>query len=308
MAISLSRRALARAGAVGFTLALTLAPLLAPPPGGQALAAGGDAVLGESRRIVAVGGSVTEIVFALGEQDRLVARDSTSLFPDAALELPDVGYMRALSPEGVLSVDPDGILALEGSGPPEAVEVLRRASVPLVTIPETYDRAGILAKIGAVGKAIGADAGAAALAETVARDLDAATAVTGAIDDRKKVLFILSLQGGKVLASGTGTAADGIIALAGGVNAVTAFQGYKQMTDEAVIEAAPDVVLMMERGGDHDASLAELLAHPAIGATPAAETKNLVRMDGGYLLGFGPRTAAAARELATHLYGESTAH
>jgi iron complex transport system substrate-binding protein len=308
MTRSLSRRALFRAGACAFTLALTLAPLLAPPPGGRAFAAGEDAVLGESRRMVAVGGSVTEIVYALGEQARLVARDSTSLFPEAAQDLPDVGYMRALSPEGVLSVDPDGILALEGSGPPEAVAVLRTASIPMVTIPETYDRAGILAKIGAVGKAIGADAQAEALASSVARDLDAATAATAGITDRKKVLFILSLQGGKVLASGSGTAADGIIALAGGVNAVTAFQGYKQMTDEAVIEAAPDVVLMMDRGGDHDASLGELMAHPAIGATPAAATRSLVRMDGGYLLGFGPRTAAAARELAMRLYGDTTSN
>lgn len=303
----ISRRAVFRAGACAFTLALTLAPLLAPPPGGAAFAAG-QAPLGESRRVVAVGGSVTEIMFALGEQERLVARDSTSLYPEAALALPDVGYMRALSPEGVLSVDPDGILALEGSGPPEAVEVLRTASIPMVTIPETYDRAGILAKIQAVGRAIGAEDKAGELAATVARDLDAASAAAAGIADRKSVLFILSLQGGKVLASGRGTAADGIIALAGGVNAVTEFQGYKQMTDEAVIEAAPEVVLMMDRSGDHDASLAELLAHPAIGATPAAASRSLVRMDGGYLLGFGPRSAAAARELATRLYGETTSN
>lgn len=303
MTIALSRRSLFRAGACAFTLALTLAPLLAPPPGGSAFAAGDGAALGESRRLVAVGGSVTEIVYALGEQERLVARDSTSLFPEEALDLPDVGYMRALSPEGVLSVDPDGILAIEGSGPPEAVQVLRTARVPFVTVPEGFDSAGILAKIEAVGRALGADRRAGELAEVVARDLDAARRAAAAVTERRKVMFILSLQGGKVLASGTGTAADGIITLSGGVNAVRAFEGYKQLTDEAVIEAAPDVVLMMDRVGDHDAGLEDLLAHPAIRATPAAMTKSVIRMDGGYLLGFGPRTAAAARELANRLYG-----
>ena len=99
------------------------------------------------QRIVAIGGSLTEIVYALGQQDRLIARDTTSVFPREALKLPDVGYMRALSPEGVLSVDPDLILTLEGAGPPEAMDVIRSASVPVVTVPESFDREGVLAKV-----------------------------------------------------------------------------------------------------------------------------------------------------------------
>ncbi|TIV57979.1 MAG: hemin ABC transporter substrate-binding protein, partial [Mesorhizobium sp.] len=91
-------------------------------------------------------------------------RDSTSNFPQAALELPDVGYMRALSPEGVLSVNPTGILALHGSGPKEAVDVLKESSVPFIEVPEHYSHEGILEKIRAVGKALGVDAKAETLA------------------------------------------------------------------------------------------------------------------------------------------------
>src|SRR6188768_3457559 len=76
----------------------------------------GISVFPDPNRIVAVGGSITEIVYALGEEKRLIARDSTSVYPEAAFSLPDVGYMRALSPEGVLSVKPNAILALQGSG------------------------------------------------------------------------------------------------------------------------------------------------------------------------------------------------
>jgi iron complex transport system substrate-binding protein len=119
------------------------------------------------------------------------------------------------------------------------------------------------------------------------------------------VLFVLSLQGGRVLASGTGTAADGIIAMAGGVNAITGYSGYKQLSDEALIEAAPDVILAMDRGGDHETQADELLTHPAIAATPAAAARKVVRMDGAFLLGFGPRTAAAIRELSAALYGDA---
>ena len=259
----------------------------------------------DTSRVVSVGGSLTEIVYALGEERRLAARDSTSVFPPEALELPDIGYMRALSPEGVLSINPSVILLLEGSGPPEALEVLEKASVPLVKVPEKFDRAGILEKIEIVGDVLDVEDKAAKLAADVAAEIDAAQAATADVKDRKKVLFVLSLQGGRVLASGTGTAADGIIAMAGGVNAVTAYPGYKQLSDEAIIEAAPDVILAMDRGGDHDTQIDQLLEHPAIAATPAAADRKVVRMDGAFLLGFGPRTAAAARELATALYGDT---
>lgn len=259
----------------------------------------------DTSRVVSVGGSLTEIVYALGEEDHLVARDSTSVFPAEANELPDIGYMRALSPEGVLSINPSVIILLEGSGPPETLEVLEKASVPLVTVPERFDREGIVGKIGVVGDVLGVADKAKALAAEVSADIDAAQALTADVKDRKKVLFVLSLQGGRVLASGTGTAADGIIAMAGGVNAVTGYAGYKQLSDEALIEAAPDVILAMDRGGDHETQAGELLAHPAIAATPAAAAGKVVRMDGAFLLGFGPRTAAAARELAGALYGDA---
>ena len=117
------------------------------------------------------------------------------------------------------------------------------------------------------------------------------------------MLFILSLQGGRILAGGRDTQAAAIIEMAGGINAVDAFTGYKQMTDEAVSAAAPDVILMMDRGGDHAVTRDTLLSMPAIRTTPAARDEALIRMPGLYLLGFGPRTAQAARDLNAAIYG-----
>lgn len=263
-----------------------------------------EGAFSDPSRVVSIGGSLTEIVYALGEEKRLVARDQTSVYPEAAFSLPDVGYMRQLSPEGVLSVDPTGILLLEGSGPREAVDVLKKARADLVSVPDRYDRDGILAKIEIVGNALGVETKAEELAASVAADLEAAEKLTSGIKERKRVLFILSMQGGKLLAAGTGTASDGIIKLAGGVNVIDSFQGYKQVSDEAVITAKPDVILMMTRGGEHSQIGDELFAHPAIAPTPAGEAKALIRMDGAYLLGFGPRTASAARDLAKAFYGD----
>ncbi len=281
--------------------ALTAALALAP-----AAAHAGEAKPLDTSRLVSIGGAVTEIVYALGEEKRLIARDSTSMYPQEAMALPDVGYMRALSPEGVLATNPSAILAIEGSGPPDAMAVLKSAAVPMVVVPDTYTRDGILAKIDAVGEALHVEDKAKALHDKVAADLDDAIAAAAKHpeNERKRVLFILSLQNGKVMASGSGTAADGIIHLAGLVNAAQGFPGYKALTDEAIIEAKPDAILMMERGGNHDATVKEITAHPALGLTPAAQNKAVIRMDGLHLLGFGPRTASAVRDLTRAVYGE----
>lgn len=262
----------------------------------------GTAVFADPSKIAAIGGSITEIVYALGEEKHLVARDSTSNYPKAALDLPDVGYMRQLSPEGVLSVNPTGILALHGSGPREAVDVLKKTSIPFIEVPEHYSHEGILEKVRIVGKALGVDAKAEVLAKALDAKLTAAEQQTASIKERKRILFVLSMQGGKILAAGRETAADGIVKLAGGVNAVEGFSGYKQMSDEAIITAGPDVILMMNNAGP-PVSDDELFGNPSIASTPAGAARKLIRMDGGYLLGFGPRTADAIHDLAVSLYG-----
>lgn len=253
-----------------------------------------------AERVVAVGGSVTETVFALGAGDRLVARDTTSTWPPDAEALPDVGYVRRLSPEGVLSVAPDLILAEEGAGPPETVELLAAAEIPFVTIPDATDAEGVARKVEAVGAALGLDDRAAALAASIRADMREIRERSEHIGEPARVLFLLSAEGGRLMASGSGTAADSMIRLAGGENAVTGFEGYKPLTDEAVLAAAPDVVLMMEGRAGHGG--AGVLSHPALAATPAGRDGRLVEMDGLYLLGFGPRTAEAVADLHAALY------
>ncbi len=254
--------------------------------------------------ILSIGGAVTEIVAALGQDHRLKARDTTSTYPPSVQDLPDVGYMRALSPEGVLSVGPSLIISGEGAGPPEALDVIRAADVEFVEVPDALTTDGILRKIDIVGEALDVPDRADALAAEVEAEMQAAIEDARRPEaDKKRVLFVLSTQGGRINASGTGTAADAIIRMAGGVNAISDFEGYKQVTDEAVGTAAPDVILMMDRTGDHAADDDALFAMPAIRLTPAAQDRAVVRMDGLLLLGFGPRAATGIRQLNAALYG-----
>ena len=257
----------------------------------------------EAKRIVAVGGTVTEILYALGAQDRIVARDSTSSYPADVLAKPDIGYMRALSSEGILSQKPDLILSEDGAGPADVISILKASAVPFVTVDTPSSGDAIPKKIEDVGAAVGLSDKARALAAETKAGLDALAKDVAAVPEkgRKRVLFVLSSAGGRVMAAGKDTEAAAIIAMAGGINAAEEINGYKPLTDEAVIAAAPDVVLTMARG-DHAGKADEIFALPAFQSTPAAASKALISMDGLYLIGFGPRTPAAGRELAHKLY------
>lgn len=261
-------------------------------------AAGRTVSIRDATRIVSVGGAVTEILYALGLEDKVIAVDTTSLFPPQALKTkPNVGYLRQLSPEGVLGLNPSLVLAADGAGPKEAVAVLEKASVPYVHVPDHFSGEGILERIRLVAASTGMIKRGECLAKNVSNDLDALATLRAKIKEPVRVLFILSLANGRAMVAGRGTAADGIIRLAGAQNAITEFEGYKPINEEAIVAAKPQAVLAMEREG-YRLKAEEVLSGAGFNLTPAAANKIFVSMEGQYLLGFGPRTARAARDLA----------
>jgi iron complex transport system substrate-binding protein len=261
-----------------------------------------DVTIGDPARIVSIGGAITEILYALGFEDRLAGVDATSLYPPAALrDKPNVGYMRQLSAEGVLGLNPSLVLAVQGSGPKETIDVLDAAKVPLVLVPETFSEQGLIEKIKLVGHAMGADRQAECLSAAVTNDLTQLRELRAKVTKPMRVMFVMSLLNGRAMVAGRKTAANEIIALAGGVNAIDGYDGYKPINDEAIVAAKPDVVLSIQRGKDSlDAEA--VYVHPGFALTPAAANKAFISMEGLYLLGFGPRTAAAARDLSVKLY------
>ncbi|WP_045834822.1 hemin ABC transporter substrate-binding protein [Hyphomicrobium sp. 99] len=262
----------------------------APPPSGAI-------------RILSLGGDVTEILYALGQGDKVVAVDTTSQFPASALkEKKSVGYLRALSAEGVLAVNPTLIIASEQAGPPEVVKAVKSSGVQYADIAEKQTAEGVPDKVRRIGGIVGAEAEAEKLATKVAADFAALDIDRKQIKEHKKVLFILAIQNGRATVGGTGTGADAILQLAGADNAAASVTGYKPVSDEQLAELAPDAVVVMRRGdGDrHSGDLA--LSLPGLSQTPAAKNKGLIEMDGQYLLGFGPRAPAAAHDLMKALY------
>lgn len=273
---------------------LAAALLLAPGP--VALAQAGEPPGGN--RIVSVGGAVTEILYALGLEERIAAVDVTSTFPEQALkEKPNVGYVRALSAEGIIALNPSLIIAVDEAGPPGAIRLIEETGVPFTRLPDEPTPDGIVGKIETIGKLTGTDEKAELLAAEVRRGFADLAATRERIEKPAKALFVLAMQNGRPLVGGHGTSADAILRLAGAENAAGAIEGFKPMTDEAIIAAAPDVIVMMANGGHAAGRPEDVFAAPAFAGTPAAGAQALVTMDGLMLLGFGPRTPEAAMAL-----------
>ncbi len=264
----------------------------------------GIAVAGSSDtpRIVSIGGSVTEILFLLGMKDQVVAVDSTSVHPPSALqEKTSVGYMRALAPEGVLTVNPTMIIAVEGSGPPRALEVLKQSKVDLIIVKNDTTIEGTVAKVRQIAAVVGAEEKGRVIAAAIRSDYKRLQEMLGKVSKPKRVLFLLSARPDRLIAGGAETSADAIIKLAGASNAIADFNGYKQVSAESISLAKPDVIVLID-SGPHPANVEDLLENALIKRTPAGQNGHILTMDGQLLLGFGPRVAQAARILASKLY------
>lgn len=256
----------------------------------------------DSSRLVIAGGALTEIVYTLGRSDGIVAVDTTSLFPEGAFKTKrSIGYFRALSTEGVLSMAPTAILASDKAGPPEVVRALKASAVPYIEIDDRADPLALLARVRRIARAIDKEAEGETLARRIETEFTALETARRSIPKKKRVLFVFSAQGGRIVAGGRNTAADAMLELAGGQNVVQSFEGYKTITEEAVVALDPEAIVVVTRSGEPSVREA-LLALPSLRATIAGQRVHVVELDALYLLGFGPRAADAARELMTGLY------
>lgn len=249
-------------------------------------------------RIIVAGGDLTEIVYALGEGDRIVGVDSTSTYPPEARRLPQIGYVRALSPEGLLSMTPDMLLAAHDARPQAALDLLSKAGVLVAAGPRAGGVDDIPAKIRFVADAIDASAAGDELVARFETDLARVRAHVAKAKDRPRVLFILSVRDGAPLVAGADTAAHVLIEEAGGENVAAAIDGYKPMNAEALIAAAPEIVLTTDAHADRMGGLDDIFERPDIALTPAGEARRGALLDALLFLGMGPRTPAGIAAVA----------
>lgn len=274
---------------------------------GRAAAAATESVGGAApRRIVSVGGALTETLYALGAQSEIVGVDTTSLYPEAARQLPSVGYQRTLSAEGVLSLAPTLVVATEDAGPPAVLRQLEAAKLALHVLDAGGHRfEGIVARTRQLAALTGREAAGEALAGRLEAEWTAALARVKALaagHAPPRALFVMVPAAHQVRAAGRGTAADALIAYAGGHNVFAEVNGYQALAPEAAVAVAPEVIVTSETGLEAAGGIDGLLGIAGLAQTPAGRARHVIPVDLLMALGFGPRLPQAVTQLAERLH------
>ncbi len=267
---------------------------------------GDEVTVEDISRIVPLNGNVTETLFALGLGANVVAVDVSALYPPEVHALPKIGYQRDLSAEGVLSFDPTLIIGTDEAGPEDVLQQIRDAGVTTVILeaPKTPDQAAT--EIQAIANAVGLPAEGQALAAQVNDRLAEASELASTSAEEPRVAFLYLRGEGTQMIAGANVAADGVITAAGGINvgAELGIDGYQPITPESLIEAAPDVILVMHGGLESVGGVDGLLDIPGIADTPAGMNEAFVAFDDLYLLGFGPRIGDSVYDLTLALHAD----
>ena len=262
-----------------------------------AMAAGWAIALGAyaapPARVVTLGGTVTEIVYQLGQGDKLVGDDLSSLYPEAATKLPRVGYYRSVPVEGVLSLKPDLVLASEQAGPPDALKRLADVGVRVVTVSDAPSVDSLKSRIRGIADALGVAPAGERMVEDVTRELARAEAVPAT---RARALLLIN-RTGSPQGAGRDTAANEVMHLAGLVNVLQDQHGYKPLSAEAMGALAPDLIIVTQASLDAGGGMDAFLRMPGIASTQAAAKRRIVVMDDLLILGMGPRLPLALTQL-----------
>ena len=257
-----------------------------------------------SPRIVTAGGSITEIVFALGRGDWVIATDSTSMYPNEAVSLTKLGYFRQLSTEGVLAQQPAMLLGAEATGPSVALEQIAHAGVEVTTFNVDKNLSGLKRLVLDIGEKLSASDNAITLVHDIEKKVEQQKAryadKTLAFNTPIKALFVVANNDRGITVAGKNTVPQALFDTLGIVNIGAAVEGYKVMHAESVLMQNPDIVIaaghMLRGKSAKDA----LCTHHALAATFAGIHCLVEAMDSSISLGLSPRFDVALQRIAEH--------
>ena len=257
----------------------------------------------EGPRIVCLSKHLTEMMFAIGKGSSLAGVDLSSTYPDSAKQIPTVGYHRALSAEGIISLQPDLVIHSNDIGPEPVNDQITRAGLNVKTFggANTIDSAKLLLK--ELGQYFNAGRQADSVIELMDSEI---TATMGKLQSMKftdtpTVMIIHFGRASNIffVMSGRNGVGDKMIEMAGGKTAHYEAKGARQISAEAVAEANPDIIIATDYGYDQMGSMEKFITGvPGVALTNAARNKKIYRFEEHDLVYFGPRTGANIKKLA----------
>lgn len=246
-------------------------------------------------RIVSIGGANTEILHELGLHPYLVGIDTSSNYPQSITHLPNVGYARALSLEGVLSLRPTHVLSTDMAGPAHVLESIKKyKGIQLERVNARSSFEGLIQHVQLIADLFGKIDSGHQLSRRLQDEMKEVMRLHVATEFSSqskvpRVLFMLSHQSSQVVAGGLNTAAHAMIEYAGGKNAMDQMRGYKALNKEALIQSNPDILLMTSQSEKILRNPRSLLNDPSTAHIPAIKNNRIVVVEANQLLGFGPR-------------------
>lgn len=251
----------------------------------------------EKPKIITIGGTITEIVSALGEFESIVATDPTSTFPEAAKELPSLGYRNAIKAEGLISLGSDVIIAENGHLSEEVKQQLSSAGTNWHEVENQYTVEGTLNMIDEVAGILNLEEKAVSLKQELEESINELELKVQARKEKPIVLIVYARGAGSLTIGGSDTFAETLFPLAGCTLAVPEIEGFKPLTTEALVQANPDYILFFDSGLASLGGLEGALEIPGVSQTIAGQKKQIISMDGLLLSGFGPRLHKALNTL-----------
>ena len=257
---------------------------------------GKEIIINDDSKIITVGGAITEVVYALGKWQNVVATDPSSTFPPEVFQMPRVPYVRNLTSEGLLSMNSSLIIASDEANPASAIQQIRDAGTPVLLVQSEKSLEGVINKIETIGSALGSENRASELVEVNQANYQKANQLRESIKNKPRVMFVLETRNGSsFMVAGKETGADIMLDLAGTENVFNSFSGYRPVSNEAILAANPDYVLVFDTRFD---GINEGLQNtPGVNLISAVKNERVIGIDGNFIMGFGPRFGEAILSL-----------
>ena len=250
----------------------------------------------EDFRIVSLSGTMTETLFELGFGDQIVGVDITSTYPEAVENIDKLGHTSSIKAEGLISLNPTHVFLEKGTIDEAVIQQLKSASISIHAIEREISVEGTKAFITDLAERLGTTPD-----QSVLEKIDNDLAKVEELTTQPKVLFIYGRGAGNLMVAGDGTPLKKVIELAGGQNAVSGFDDYKPLSNEVIIEANPDYILMFTSAKHSLNGVEGILEIPGVSETKAGKNESIIFMDGQLLSGFGPRLGEAVFALNQEL-------
>lgn len=248
-------------------------------------------------RIISAGAGLTELFFALGAEGSLVAVDMTSRQYAQQTDLPQVGYHRQLSAEGLMSLSPTMLIGTDEMGPETTLSMLTASKVEVLKVP-TGNTLGLLnQRINTIAELTGKQTQAQQLKKQVLQDV--VSLQSNPLSDPPNVLFLMLNKDRAPTVGGNNTSINSVIELSGAINpAAKLMESYKPISFEGIIKMQPDYILVSQRAWDSFGGKANILEKlPLLGATPAGQHAQIVPVPSSALIGFGLESIKLAKQL-----------